>query len=124
MTKTAQPLSSSPTPRLAPLPAPDQAVETSAETGGHKTDRLQPYAAPCGAGRASPGASSIIPNVATVRDQIIDALITDMANDDLTWRPVDADAERRARSYAAVDIAANRSTIASIDEFPGSTSES
>lgn len=123
MTTTGQPLSSSPTPRLSPLPAPDQPVETSADASSHNTDRLQPHAAPCGAGLASPGASSIIPTVANVRDQIIDALITDMAHDDLTWRPVDVDAERRARSYAAADIAANRSTIASIDEFPGSTSE-
>lgn len=124
MTTTGRPLSSAPTPRLTPLPARNQPVETCAEASSHKTNRPQPPAAPCGAGRPSPRASSIIPNVATVRDQIIDALITDMANDDLTWRPVDADAERRARSYAAADIAANRSTIASIDEFPGSTSES
>lgn len=56
--------------------------------------------------------------MATVRDQTIDALITDMAHDDLKWRPVDVDAERRARSYVAADIAASRSTIASINEFP------
>ena len=61
--------------------------------------------------------------MATVRAQIIDALITDMADDDLTWRPVGVDAERRARSYVAGDIAADRSTIASIDEFPGSITE-
>jgi hypothetical protein len=61
--------------------------------------------------------------VATVRDQIIEALITDMADDDLTWRPVEVDAERRARSYVAADLAADRSTIASIDEFPGPTVE-
>ncbi|MGF1599740.1 MAG: hypothetical protein ACFCVK_22975 [Acidimicrobiales bacterium] len=58
--------------------------------------------------------------MATVRDQIIDALVTDMADDDLMWRPVGLDAERRARSYVAADIAAERSTVASIDELPGS----
>jgi hypothetical protein len=61
--------------------------------------------------------------VASVRDQIIDALIADMAADDLTWRPVGADSERRARSYVADDITADRSTFTSIDEFPGSITE-
>lgn len=107
-----------PWPRTSPSPGP--AATRRRYTTGPTTRR----AGTCGGGLDSPGASSIIAVVATVRDQIIDALITDMANDDLTWRPVDVDAERRASRYVATDIAADRSTIASIDEFPGSTNES
>jgi hypothetical protein len=55
--------------------------------------------------------------MAELHPGIREALLEDLAHDDMKWRPVDAEAESRIRAYVAADVAAGESTLSSLADL-------